>query len=119
VTEREAGAAEAEAQISKELSRVHEESYGVGAGRIVTHVLDDMVVVMMDVELTPAERTLIDAERGEAVRQTRESYQGAIEPTFRAVVERATGRRVDAFVSHMNVEPLFAVELFRLGEKSA
>ena len=34
--------------------------------------------------------------------------------TFSAIVERATGRRVISFVSQMNIEPLYALEVFRL-----
>jgi hypothetical protein len=31
-----------------------------------------------------------------------------------AIVERATGRTVVSFVSHMNIDPLYSVELFRM-----
>jgi hypothetical protein len=45
----------------------------------------------------------------------RRQYQKAIEPTFRAAAERATGRAVRAFSSHVELadEP-FIVEIFRL-----
>jgi uncharacterized protein YbcI len=103
-----------EQQISQEILRVHQESYGVGADAITTHLLDDLVVVMIDVEVTTAEQTLIEAGQLGAVKETREAFQEAIAPTFKAIVEHATGRKVASFVSHMNVEPLFSVELFRL-----
>lgn len=114
MAEQEADLKAAEQEISAELLRIHEESYGVGATKVVTHVLDELVVVVIDVELTPAERTLLDAGHADAVKRTRESFQEVIGPTFQATVEHATGRRVNAFVSHLNVEPLFSVELFRL-----
>jgi hypothetical protein len=44
----------------------------------------------------------------------RSKYQQAIETTFSAAVERATGRRVIAFASHTVLHPHFAVEIFRL-----
>jgi uncharacterized protein YbcI len=105
--------AQQEEQISEELLQVHRESYGVG-GRVTTHVLDDSVLVVIDVDLTTAERTLLDAGQADAVKGLRESYQVAIAPTFKAVVERATGRRVDSFASHMSVEALYSIEFFRL-----
>ena len=105
---------EVEARISEEILKVHTESYGVGAQEIKTHLLEDLVVIIIEVELTPAERTLLDAGNAEAVRRTREDFQAAIGATFTAVVERATGRKVTSFVSHMNVDPLYAIELFRL-----
>jgi uncharacterized protein YbcI len=109
--------AQIEQQISDEIVRVHEESYGVGAERIATHYLEDVVFILIDVVLTPAEKTLLEGDQAEAVRTTRESYQVAIEPTFKAVVEHATGRRVESFVSRMNVTPPYSVEIFRLGPR--
>ena len=108
-----------EAQISDEIIRVHEDSYGVGATKTVTHVVDDAVIVIIDVVLTTAEKTLIGGGFSEAVRTQRESFQEVIGPTFTAVVERATGRRVESFMSHMQVDPgaPYSVELFRLGPR--
>jgi uncharacterized protein YbcI len=108
---------EIEKQISEEIIQVHEESYGVGARRIVTHYLEDLVVVVIDVELTVAEKTLLDADKLEAVKASRESFQSAIGSTFTAAVERATGRRVESFVSHMNLRPPYSLEVFRLGPR--
>ena len=69
----------------------------------------------MDVELTRAEETLLESGRGDSIKTLRESYQEAFGPTFNAIVDRATGRKVVGFMSMMPVEPLYAVELFRLG----
>ena len=93
---------------------VHRASYGVGAEEIHVHVTGDFVLVALDVELTKAEQTLLDSGKPEAVTGIRESYQEVIGATFSAIVERATGRRVISFVSQMNVEPLYALEVFRL-----
>ena len=72
------------------------------------------MLVVLDIELTQAEQTLIDAGRPDAVTGIRESFQEAIGATFSAIVERATGRRVISFVSQMSIEPLYALEVFRL-----
>lgn len=101
-------------EISREILAVHAESYGTGATQTQVIVENDSVLVILDVLLTPAERTLINAGRSETVKDTRESYQLAIEPTFVAIVERATGRRVVSFLSAMSVEPLYSIEFFRL-----
>lgn len=74
----------------------------------------DLVVVVIDVQLAVAERTLLAAGHVDAVKRMRESFQTAIAPTLRAIVERATGRTVVAFMSTVSIEPLYAVELFRL-----
>ena len=101
-------------EIAQEILKVQENTYGVGARAIKVDVLDDTVLVVIDVELAVSEQTLLNAGHGDAVKAAREAFQDAIASTFKAIVERATGRRVDSFVSHMSVEGPYAVELFRL-----
>jgi uncharacterized protein YbcI len=103
-----------EAALSEEILRVHVEAYGTGASSIQSHYFEDNVLIIMDVDLSISEKTLVDADRGDAVKNTREAFQGAIAPTFKAIVERATGRRVETFFSWMQVDPPTSVELFRL-----
>jgi uncharacterized protein YbcI len=102
--------------IRADILAIHRDSYGGGADRAQAHILDDTVIVMLDgLELLPNEEYLIQQGRGDGVTQLRELFQKAIEPTFTAVVERATGRRVIGFASHFQLaDPPFAVEIFRL-----
>jgi hypothetical protein len=51
--------------------------------------------------------------------EVRNRYQQAIETTFRAAVERATGRRVVLFVSATKLNPNDVVEVFRPGPAKA
>lgn len=106
--------AEVETAIADELLKVHEESYGTGASKIHVQVSGDIVVAVIDVELTPAEETLLEAGETDAVKVTREAFQQAIAPTFIALVEHATGRTVVSFLSMMSVDPIYSVEFFRL-----
>jgi uncharacterized protein YbcI len=101
-------------EIEREVLRVHEDSYGTGASAVHVHLDGDFVLVILDVVLTPAERTLFDAGHMDTIKNTRESYQHAIAPTFTAIIERATGRKVASFLSAMSIEPLYSAELFRL-----
>lgn len=104
----------AEEEISRELIRIHEESYGAGVSAIKSHFLEDTVLVILDLEITEAERTLLQAGKADAVRGIREDFQQVVGATFIAVVERATGRRVDSWISRMSTDPVYSVELFRL-----
>jgi uncharacterized protein YbcI len=106
-------------EISREILKVHDESYGETAREVKVWVLDDAVLAVIDGEPTVSERTLIDAGRGDAVVDTREAFQEAIAATFKAIVERATGRRVIGFSSRMSIDPLYSVEFFRLGAEDA
>ena len=79
------------------------------------HLLDDLVVVLIDgLEFTVGERTLLDGGETAAVLNLRASFQKAIEPTFSAIIERATGRRVRTFLSNTDLAAPLSVEFFRL-----
>jgi uncharacterized protein YbcI len=95
---------------------IHRESYGRSVASAKAHVLGDTVIVLLDgLELLPNEEFLISEGHEETVANVRTQFQKAIEPTFRAAVERATGRRVVGFVSHVQLEePRFMAEIFRL-----
>jgi len=103
-------------EISREILRIHEESYGRGAKNAETHVSDEWVIVVLeDIELAPNEQFLVDNGKRDAVAHVRHQYQFAIQGPFRAAVERATGRKVVGFASTTNVEePRFMAEIFKL-----
>jgi uncharacterized protein YbcI len=103
-------------EICRDLMEIHRASYGSAVTRAEAHVMGDTVIVLLDgLEMLPNEEFLIDNGHGEVVGSVRSQYQKAIEPTFSAAVERATGRRVTAFSSHVQVEePRFMTEIFRL-----
>jgi uncharacterized protein YbcI len=103
-------------QIAVEIANVHEDSYGVAVTDVVVMLEDDHVAVMMDGDLTRGEQTLVDAGNEDVVIHGREAFQQAIATTYAAVVERATGRRVESFASRTVVrdDRVWAIEAFRL-----
>jgi uncharacterized protein YbcI len=106
-----------ETDLAAELLRLHRESYGEGAKRAEVFVHDDVVFcVLDDLEMLQVEAFMIENGKGDAVVDIRMRYQSAIESTFRAAVERATGRRVISFASVTKLDPNYAVEVFRLAE---
>jgi uncharacterized protein YbcI len=108
--------AEVSDEISREILRIHEESYGKGAGQAHTYLGGDFVVVILDdPELLPNEALLIESGKQDTVVMVRTQYQHAIRATFSAAIERATGRRVIGFASTTSVdEPRFMAEVFKL-----
>jgi uncharacterized protein YbcI len=103
-------------EISREILRIHEESYGKGAGMAHTYIGEGFVVVVLDdLELLPNEKFLIDKGQQDTVIQVRTQYQVAIQASFRAAIERATGRSVIGFASTTSMdEPRFVAEIFKL-----
>ena len=95
---------------------MHNESYGKGAKNPRAIVEGDWVVVVLDeLELLPNEKFLVESGRADTVTLVRMQYQQAIQSSFRAAVERATGRTVIGFASATSVEePRFAAEIFKL-----
>jgi uncharacterized protein YbcI len=109
---------EVEKTLAGDLLRLHAESYGKGASEARVYVLEDVVFCVLDgVELLPNEQFLVDTGHGEAVTEIRHRFQLAIETSFRAAVERSTGRRVVSFLSNTGLEPNYTVEIFRLGPR--
>jgi uncharacterized protein YbcI len=108
--------AAAAAEIAREIARVHMDSYGTRFDNVKVAIEEAFVAVVADVELSPAERTLLEAGNAESVEVGREAFQTAIAPTFTAIVERATGQRVIGFASRTVVDSAgaWAVEAFRL-----
>ena len=100
--------------ISEAIVRIHAEHYGKGATHAKTYAWDNVVVCVLGDVLTTSERTLSALDRPDSVREVRSAFQSTMEPTFRAALERLTGRRVLSFMSQ--VDPLrgYGVEVFVL-----
>ena len=64
--------------------------------------------------LTRGERALVESGQSEHVLTTRRTYQHVMRKDLTKLVERATGRRVIAFMSDNHLEPDIAAEIFIL-----
>ena len=102
------------AQISTGLVQLHSRYYGKGPTKAKTHWVNDTVVSILRGGFTTVERTLIETGENDSVYQMRRSFQQAMEPEFRKVVEEATGRNVVAYMSQIHTDPDLAIELFVL-----
>jgi uncharacterized protein YbcI len=102
------------ASISNAITRLHRDHYGRGATIARTIIQRNYVVCFLEDIYTPVERTLIEAGRNDAVRETRNIFQDAMGPKFREAVEEVTGRSVIAFMSQVCFDPDMAAEVFVL-----
>jgi uncharacterized protein YbcI len=105
------------ASISNAITRMHRDHYGRGATTVRTILQRNYVVCFLEDIYTPVERTLIEAGRLEAVRETRNIFQDAMSLRFREAVEDATGRTVIAFMSQVHFDPDMAAEVFVLEQQ--
>jgi uncharacterized protein YbcI len=107
--------AEIERELAVELLSIQKGSYGRGAGSARVHYLQDTIICLLDdLELLPNEVFLIAEGHGDGVVEVRGRYQQAVQATYSAAVERATGRRVLSFVSATKLDPNWSIEVFRL-----
>jgi uncharacterized protein YbcI len=104
-------------EISNTAVALHREHFGRGPGAAKTHVSDNLVVCVLTDVFTPVERTLIEAGQEDRVRETRAAHRAATDGIYKARMEAVLGRRVDAHLSSVNVDPDVAVDVFVLGEE--
>jgi uncharacterized protein YbcI len=102
------------AAISNAIVGIHSKHYGKGPTKAKTYIIDDTVVCVMQDVFTTVERTLIDADKGELVRDVRTTFQYTLRDEFIDAVHEIVGRRPRAFMSQIDCNADMAVEFFLL-----
>jgi uncharacterized protein YbcI len=102
------------AAISNAIVGIHSRHYGKGPTKAKTYLLDDLVVTVMQDVFTTVERTLIDHEKGELVRDVRTTFQYTLRHEFTDAIKQITGRETHAFISQIDWDADIAVEVFIL-----
>jgi uncharacterized protein YbcI len=87
---------------------------GRGPTRARTTIGPDTIVVTLRDSLTKAERTLAVRGQSTEVLAMRRAFQDTMREDLVAVIERLTGRSVEAFLSDNLADPDVAVEIFLL-----
>jgi uncharacterized protein YbcI len=102
--------------ISNEMVRIFKDQFGRGPTKVrSTWAGPDVLTVVLEDTLTPAERNLVKMGEHERLRETRSFFQYASVREFCEPVERLTGRKVRAFISGIDTEANgLAVETFVL-----
>ena len=107
------------AAISNAVMRLTTELYGRGAARTRTFVTDEHVFCAMEGVLTAVERTLVEADETELVRELRTQFMQMVRPVFAAEVARLLGREVLAMESQLVFDPDTLFLIFVLGDGRA
>jgi uncharacterized protein YbcI len=100
--------------VGNAISRLHRDHYGRGATTTRTIFNRNHVIVFLEDIYTPVERTLIEANQHDDVKNTRQVFQMAMRERFSAAVEEITGRKVIQFMSQVSFDPDMAAEIFVL-----
>jgi uncharacterized protein YbcI len=102
------------AAISNAIVGIHSKHYGKGPTKAKTYLIDDMVVCVMQDVFTTVEHTLIEAGKGELVREVRTTFQYSMRDEFRDAVADIVGRRPVAFMSQIDCDADMSIEFFLL-----
>ena len=102
------------AAISNAIVGIHSKHYGKGPTKAKTYLIDDTVVCVMQDVFTTVERTLIDNDKGDLVRDVRTTFQYALRHEFTDAIREITGRESRAFMSQIDCDADMAVEFFLL-----
>jgi uncharacterized protein YbcI len=103
------------AELSNAMVALYKEQFGRGPTRAKSaYAGTDVLIVTLEDTLTPAERRMVEMEEYQRLRDTRMFFQYATERHFRETVEQITGRKVEAFVSGIDVEQDISSEVFYL-----
>jgi uncharacterized protein YbcI len=103
-------------EIANVMVRLHKEMFGRGPTKArASWAGDDVLIVVLEDTLTPAERNLVRMGEHQRLRDTRLFFQYAAVRDFCTPVEDLTGRRVRAFMSALDTEADgLATEIFVL-----
>ena len=102
--------------ISNEMVRLYKEQFGRGPTKTrTTWAGPDVLVVVLEDTLTPAERNLVEMGEHQRLRDLRTFFQYAAVPEFCEPIERITSRKVRAFISGLDAgADGLAMEIFVL-----
>ena len=104
------------AAITREMVRIKSESYGKGATEAKSYQCDDFLFCVLKGGITRVERTLLNHDDEQLVRQVRLRYQALEGEAFKDAVERLSGRRVVGYESQILFASDCAVEMFVRGQ---
>jgi uncharacterized protein YbcI len=103
------------AEISREMVRLYKELFGRGPTKARTEFAGpDIVICSLENSFTPAERSLAEMGEHQRLRDTRMYFQRATADRFTAIIERATNRKVRAFISGLDPDEDVCAEVFYL-----
>jgi uncharacterized protein YbcI len=92
-------------EISNVMVRLHKEQFGRGPTSARAYWCgSDVLVVVLEDTLTPAERNLVKMGEHQRLRDTRMFFQYASVAEFCEPIEQITGRKVRSFLSAIDTE---------------
>ncbi len=105
-------------RISNEIVQIQKKYLGKGPTKARSYFFDDMLLVVMRGGLTTAEKTMLEFDQADTVRQFRQTFQNEMTDRITGVVEEITGRTVINYQSQVMFDPDVVIEIFVFGDRS-
>ena len=103
------------AELSNAMVRIYKEQFGRGPTKAHTvYATGDLLICTLENSLTREERSMLELDEHQRVREIRMFFQCAFDKEFVVTVERITGRRVRGFVSGTDTHQDISTEVFYL-----
>jgi len=99
-------------RISTEMVQLMKQYYGKGPTKAKSYFLDDFLIVVMRGGTTRAERTMLEADREDTVREFRQQFENEMTGRVTGLIEELTGRKVVNYQSQILFDPDISVEFF-------
>ena len=99
-------------RISTEVVRTQKEYFGKGPVKAKSYLMDDLLLVVMRGGLTTAEKTMLDFDQADQVREFRQVFENEMADRLTALIEDLTGRKVVTYQSQVMFDPDLVIEIF-------
>ena len=109
----------AASEISDQVAGIRAAADDRARERVTTIVDDDVAICVLRMELSLAERVLVDQGHSDAVTARRQAFERALVPAMRAAVERTTGRTVATVEADTHLDPAITVLTFTMAPAPA
>jgi len=106
-------------EISRGVVAIYKDYMGRGPTDARTEVTENASVTRVSGSLTKAEQSLVADGKADVVREMRRNFQDAMASEVTALVESATGREAESFLSDHDTETDLAIEVVLLKARSA
>jgi uncharacterized protein YbcI len=106
-------------RISTEMVRLQKQYFGRGPERAKSYMVDDLLFIVMRGGVTTAERTMLDSDQEDLVRNFRQAFENEMGARLIGMVEEVTGRKVLTYQSQILFDPDVIIEIFIFEEPAA
>jgi uncharacterized protein YbcI len=98
--------------ISNEMVKAQKQYFGRGPTNAKSYMLDDFLIIVMRGGLTQSEKSMLEFEQADKVRDFRQTFENEMTSRLTTMIEDVTGRKVLTYQSQILFDPDVVFEIF-------